>query len=95
MLFGMGGLLALQVVITAICCGFYRCEYSFCPHYVSGRPPALDFSRNLIRRTVQVGRDNIDYLGRSIVLVASPGASLIVMGGCIKSSGVRGMPQMT
>ena len=25
-LFGMGGLLALQVVVTAICCGFYRCE---------------------------------------------------------------------
>ena len=25
-LFGMGGLLALQVVVTAICCGFFRCE---------------------------------------------------------------------
>ena len=28
-LFGMGGLLALQVVVTAICCGFYRCESLF------------------------------------------------------------------
>ena len=26
-LYGMGGLLALQVVVTAICCGFYRCKY--------------------------------------------------------------------
>jgi hypothetical protein len=24
-LFGMGGLLALQVTVTAICCGFFRC----------------------------------------------------------------------
>jgi len=25
-LYGMSALLALQVVVTAICCGFYRCE---------------------------------------------------------------------
>jgi hypothetical protein len=25
-LFGMSGLLALQIVTTAVCCAFYRCE---------------------------------------------------------------------
>jgi hypothetical protein len=28
-LYGMSTLLALQVVVTAICCGFYRCEFYF------------------------------------------------------------------
>jgi len=28
-LYGMSALLALQIVVTAICCAFYRCEFYF------------------------------------------------------------------
>jgi hypothetical protein len=31
-MYGMSALLALQVVVTGICCAFYRCE--FYPHHL-------------------------------------------------------------
>jgi hypothetical protein len=35
-LYGMGFLLAIQVVVTGICCAFYRCEFCFPSSLVSG-----------------------------------------------------------
>jgi hypothetical protein len=35
-LYGMGLLLAFQVVVTGICCAFYRCEFCFPSLLVSG-----------------------------------------------------------
>ena len=46
-LYGMGGLLAFQIVVTAICCGFYRCK---CP-FLHQETPLFAFLLEYVRST--------------------------------------------
>lgn len=66
-LFGMSSLFAVQIVVTAICCGFYRCE-----RILTVCPPNAQFKFSSIYSRTSRGRSRLyrrskTQLGRHIL----------------------------